>query len=70
MGEGDGHYNNSQPGMSLHDYFAGQALAGVAARMSSTRFDDIRNGDQDGRIEARVALILADAMLNMQKGTE
>jgi hypothetical protein len=47
----------------LRDYLAGQALAGLCARMSDERFNLIFEGIHSGVKEAKVALILADAMI-------
>ncbi len=53
----------AQSGMSLRDWFAGQALAGLTSRLSNADYDDIRNGIRAGGHEARIAGLLADAML-------
>jgi len=50
-------------GMLLRDWFAGQALAGIASAMKAERFDLILSGVQAGGLEAHVAYCLADAML-------
>jgi hypothetical protein len=49
-------------GMTLRDYFAGQALIGLAAAMNSADRRRHRDGLADGR-EASVAYGIADAML-------
>ena len=51
-GRGSMHYRNG--GMSLRDYFAGQALQGFVARI----------GNHDANLIAHDAYILADAMLS------
>ena len=56
-------------GMSLRDYFAGQALAGIAARMDNAAFADIRNEVRGGLHEARVAYQLADALIKVRDGS-
>ena len=49
-------WNGSQEGMSLRDYFAGQALAGTAA---SQPWDDLPRDE----VISRRAYTLADAMI-------
>ena len=56
-----------QTGMSLRDWFAGQALAGLAVTISRERLMELRDGVQAGSIEARAAYRLADAMLAARK---
>ena len=51
----------SQEGMSLRDWFAGQALAGMHARDS---YDD---GQASPKQRARLAYIDADAMIEARK---
>lgn len=54
----DGYVVGGHPGMTLRDWFAGQALAGMATgRDWSTR------GDADMSMLAEQAYIIADAML-------
>ena len=50
-------------GMSVRAYFAGQALQGLASRLTSERFDLIYGGIQAGGKEAKVAACLADALI-------
>lgn len=49
------------PGMSLRDYFAAQALA--AMTISETRILNLHDGIQGGMLEATAAYVIADAML-------
>ena len=50
-----GHWNNTyRPGMTLRDYFAGQALVGMA---------DYYIAEAEAEMYARRAYLLADAML-------
>ena len=51
----DGYMPNVPEGMSLRDWFAGQALAGLLANVSN-------------QVDARVAYAIADAMLAARKG--
>jgi hypothetical protein len=53
--------NYEQEGMSLRDYFAGQALMGLVA------FDRPVNGDNQPEHFARWSYALADAMLAARK---
>lgn len=59
------HMTEYQPewGMSLRDWFAGQALAGLAGKLSSGREEAINNLEDDAGWEASLAYRLADAML-------
>ncbi len=50
-------------GMTMRDWFAGQALIGLAASMNSAMRRKYTDGVADGR-EARLAYRIADAMLN------
>lgn len=51
-----------QGGMSLRDYFAGQALAGMVAVYWNKTFEDLRDNDY-----ADAAYALADAMIEARK---
>jgi hypothetical protein len=55
-----GQYNDSQPGMTLRDWLAGQAIAGAASRSMLM--------DSELRGVAMSAYLLADAMLQARKG--
>ena len=59
FGHGD-HVNGGDPGMSLRDYFAGQALAGIIPICEN---DVIVEGDTYGCHIARNAYLLADCMI-------
>ena len=48
------------PGMSLRDWFAGQALAGVIAVCAA---DTLRDGETSPQMFARKSYAIADAML-------
>jgi hypothetical protein len=62
-----GNWVVAQPGMSLRDYFAGQALAGIAAgRMNAEGVRRYMQGKHDGR-EAVAAYAMADAMLQARE---
>lgn len=49
-------HDHFEPGMTLRDYFAGQALAGLAIKWAMT-------DDDDTEIAAAAAYMLANAML-------
>ena len=49
--------------ISLRDRFAMAALQGLASSISDSRKDDLRDGIQGGMNEARVAYVLASAMM-------
>jgi hypothetical protein len=53
-------------GISLRDYFAGQALIGITERLGSEAYRRYREHVADGR-EAVVAYGLADAMLHARE---
>lgn len=50
-------------GMTMRQHYKGQALAGLCARMGTSGYYDLEHGHAFGQSEARVAGILADAML-------
>ena len=50
-------------GMTLRDWFAGQALAGLCAGMPKMTREDIADGTAGGRFYVQAAFALADAML-------
>lgn len=65
-GEGFQSEHYTQKGMTLRDYFAGQALAGLCANpniMSHSLFQDVVQGIRGGKHFADVAHTLADALL-------
>jgi hypothetical protein len=55
----DGHYLYTEDGMTLRDYFAGQALAGILSNNSAY---------SDPETHARLAYSHADAMLKARGG--
>lgn len=61
---GDEHAIDVRPqaGMTLRDYFAGQALVGIATRFDADAKRRYLTAHADGR-EAKIAYLLADAML-------
>ncbi len=53
-------------GMSLRDYFAGQALMGLCSQMPVKDITAICDGIKGGAIEATAAYRLADKMLEVR----
>ena len=68
----EGHFDKKVwlTGMSLRDWFAGQALAGLCTVTLPHRAHDLANVIQAGGIEARAAYALADAMLSARGGRD
>ena len=61
---GDGSHFHSYPGMSLRDWFAGQALAGIFAGGYRTKeIQDMASGTMGASTPAGACYALADAML-------
>lgn len=66
---------NNLDGMSLRDWFAGQAMSGLVV-MSATRewrglMDDVKDdGEEDEAVVAEMAYRIADAMIAASKWTE
>lgn len=50
-------------GMSLRDYFAGQALSGLCSGDIVGNMSDVADGARGGMREAKAAYQIADAML-------
>ena len=50
-------------GMTLRAWLAGKALLGLCARMTDDRYNDLVEGIHDGRNEARLAVALADRLI-------
>ncbi len=63
-------FGDTNEGMTLRQYYQGQALAGLCARMGKERFYELKNGYKGGRTEATVASILAESMLAEDAGRE
>lgn len=63
LADGDTLSSLGPNGMTLRDYFAAQALTGLCAHMTPSRFKDIIHGIQAGGNEAKVAYLMADAMI-------
>ena len=57
-------------GMSLRDWFAGQALAGLMQTMTEKRQEAMNNGECDAAWEASLAYKAADAMLAARGGDD
>lgn len=56
-------YGNAQEGMSLRDWYAGQALAGLVTTNQPRRKDTNDNWVSQERVISALAFIFADAML-------
>jgi hypothetical protein len=56
-----------QPGMSLRDWFAGQALMGLAASQNEGRTANILDGFIGGKLLSESAYMVADAMLKARE---
>jgi len=54
-------------GMSLRDWFAGQALIGLCVHGLGNQ-PDLAHGVRGGNLEAKAAYVLADAMLRARLG--
>jgi len=57
----------SCPGMTLRDYFAGQALAGIATTLSPQEITELAVGIKGGKFVVGASYALADAMLETRK---
>jgi len=55
--------NQACPGMTLRDWFAGQAMAAIAGAAPQEVLQDVCSGVRGGRPMAYGAYALADAML-------
>lgn len=66
--DGDGYPDHAQPGMTLRDWFAGQAFA--ACFTNATGFGDISPAQRDAQFAelAAVIYVAADAMLAARQG--
>lgn len=60
----DGRMPTQHLGMNLRDYFAGQALIGLSMRLCGEDVDNLSERIKGGRIEAKAAYALADALLD------
>jgi len=58
--------DNGWQGMSLRDYFAGQALIGLAMHLDDARQEKMNNKEARANWEASIAYHLADAMLEQR----
>ena len=54
-------------GMSLRDWFAGQALAGIASCATPQAISEMHDGIKAGMREAKAAYAWADAMMKARK---
>jgi len=65
----DAGYSPTQDGMTLRDWFAGQALAGLSFSIGDQLLLDLANGTRGGKFIITAAYVLADAMIE-QRGKE
>lgn len=54
-------------GMTLRDYFAAQALAGIVSSVPREWVDGMRDGTKGGARESEAAYAWADAMLKVRR---
>jgi hypothetical protein len=59
-------FNQGSDGVSVRDYFAARIMTGFANNMTDARFAELRDGISGGMNEAKVAYLLADAMLKVR----
>lgn len=59
--------DNRMGGMSLRDWFAGQALAGMVSDLDGDTIESLAEGERGGRFFAKAAYALADAMLKARE---
>ena len=57
---------NGGTGMTLRDWFAGQAMQGLVSKMTENREEAINNGVTDPAWEAELSYEIADAMLKVR----
>jgi hypothetical protein len=60
---GSGDRVSAEKGMTLRDWFAGQALAGITAGYPNTLGSKPRSSDETNEATVNVAYALADAMM-------
>lgn len=53
-----------QSGMTLRDWFAGQALAGIAVNLSNDNIQELADGIKGGNIITEAAYAIADSMIS------
>jgi hypothetical protein len=56
-------------GMTLRQYYAGQALMGIANTISPSDLRSLADGITGGKLIARAAFQIADAMIEAEKET-
>ena len=55
--------DGQQTGMTLRDWFAGQALAGITSALTEEEIENLANGVKGGKFIAVASYALADAVL-------
>ena len=63
----NGIVNHPESGMSLRDYFAGQALAGFTSNMDRKTRSELANGIIAGGPLVTAAYVLADTMITIRR---
>ncbi len=58
-------YGDQYNGMTLREYYIGQALGGCCAAMSAEYFGQILTGDKGGIVPVRAAITIADKLLEI-----
>jgi hypothetical protein len=62
------HEQGGDAGMSLRDWFAGQALAGIAFQIPTTDVGKISSGEKKVHLVGSAAYAIADALLAAREG--
>ena len=57
-------------GMTLRDYFAGQALIGLASQIPVPDIYDIAEGTRGGKYYIKASFVLADAMIKERSNND
>lgn len=66
----DPQFSSAQPGMTLRDWFAGQAMSAILSAAPADVLQDVCAGGRGGRPMAYGAYAIADAMLAAREQKE